>query len=162
MLGWKQRSSTGTQVLGDLIGRWGQDMKALQWHSDDPMTYAMCCSKHPSTGQQLLYLLLYTIYGTILVSWEWCVEVEAGPSIVSASVWRLLIGRWGQDMKALQWHSDDPMTYAHVRSKAPIYRSTVSSAPVHNIWDHSCVRWKWCVEVEAGPSILCLQVFGDF
>ena len=34
---------------------------------------------------------------------EWCVEVEAGPSIVSAKTWKLDM-EWGQDMPALQWH----------------------------------------------------------
>ena len=81
---------------------------------------------------------------------------------MSASVWRLLIGRWGQDMKALQWHSDDPMTYAHVRSKAPIYRSTESSPPVHIMLTIlvSCGNGGMLRLKQGHP--LCLQVFGDF
>ena len=66
-------------------------MKAIQWHSDDPMTAAMCAQSTHATGQQYICSCSAAKCLTILVSWEWCVEVEAGPSIVSVSVW--ILGR---------------------------------------------------------------------
>ena len=87
-------------------------------------------------------------------------RLKHGSSTLCLQVFGDLVGRWGQDMKALQWHSDDPMTMPHVLLKAPIYRSTVSyTAPVHNIWDHSCDHGNGVLRLKQGHP-LCLQVLG--
>ena len=125
---------------------------------------ANVCLKAPIYMLTVSALLLYTVSGIILVSWEWCVEIEAGSSIVSASVWRLLIGRWGQDMKALQWHSgwgdgNDLCSRALKGTHLPVNSIICFSASISGIIlvsDRNGV-----LRLKQGHP-LCLQVLGDF
>ena len=124
-------------------------MTTLQWYTNTPYICDMCA--------QITYLWGWIWHQSDPLipppGWEWCSEVEAGSSIVSASVWRLDIAGMRMYHRSNGTHTHHPcyVFSNHLSVQLDCWLKPNSRIPSSG--------WEWCSEVDIDSFIVTASVW---